>query len=99
MPTINMSTVSSASDFLNAPNTSTGGYFWVSILFMITVVSMISMIGFGIEVAMLVSLFISIILGTLLVYAGLMSMTWLGAMVAFELIIVIYVIIMNPRNN
>ena len=92
-------TVNTAADFLNLPNQSTGGYFWLGILFMIVVVAMISMIGFGVEVALLVSLFIGIILGTFMVYMGIMSMTWLGVMIAAELILVIYVIVMNPRNN
>ena len=96
---INVTDVTTASDYLNLPNQSTGGIFWAGILFMIVIVSMISMIGFGIEVAMLVSLFIGIILGTFLVYMGVMNMTWLGALVAAELILIIYVVIMNPRNN
>ena len=99
MPTINFSNVSTASDFLNLPNQSTGGLFWAGILLMIIIVAMISMIGFGIEVALLVSLFIGILLGVFLMYAGLVSGVWVGAMVALELAIIIYVIIMNPRNN
>jgi len=99
MAPINFSNVTTAADYLNLPNNSTGGWFWAGMLFMLVIVSMISMIGFGIEVALLVSLFLGIILGTFLVYAGLMSMTWLGAMIAAELALIIYVIVMNPRNN
>jgi hypothetical protein len=96
---IDMTNATTASGFLNLPNQTTGGNFWAGILLMIICVMVISMIGFGIEVSLLVSLFIGIIIGTFLVYLGLMSMTWLGVMIALELGLIIYVVVMNPRNN
>ena len=63
MTAVNWTNVSTASQFLATANTNTGGYFWAVILYMVVIVITIAMLNFGLEVAVLASVFIGIIAG------------------------------------
>lgn len=99
MTIINWSNVTTAGDFLAAANTATGGYFWTGVLYMFVIILIMALIPFGMEIAILASLFIGIIAGIMLLYLGLISKLWLGILIACELFAIIYVVIMSPRNQ
>ena len=96
---VNWTNITNPAQFLATPNTNTGGYFWTTMLFTLVIILTLSFIQFGIEIALLVALFIGILAGIFLFYLGLVSVTWLGMLVGFELFLVIYVIAMNSKNN
>jgi len=72
----NWSTVIDPATFLQVANDSTGGWFWVSMLFMIVAVLLISLLPFGFEAAVLAAAFAGFMLGILLAYLGLAGWTW-----------------------
>ena len=96
---VNWENITTPSDMLQIANTNTSGYFWRIILYLITLVLMLAMINFGIEVSLLVSVMIGIILGIILLYMGLISAGALGFLVAIELFAVIYLLITSSKNQ
>ena len=99
MPYTNWSNVNNATAFLQTANTNTSGYFWPSILYMVVALLFFAMLNFGFEAAALVSLFIGIIIGTLLVYMDLVSMLSLGVLVGAELFLFIYLMFSSSKNQ
>lgn len=99
MSRVDWTNVTTPSNLLAVPNSSTGGWFWTTMLYTAVIIMIMSFIQFGLEVALLVSLFIGILLGMFLFYLGLISGTWLGVLVASELFVVIYVIAMSYKNQ
>ena len=73
----NWSSVNNISGMMQVANTESGGYFWVSMLFMIWAILLISMMGFGIEVALLGASFAAVMIGFIMVYMGLVGWSWL----------------------
>jgi len=73
----NFSAVNNLTGFMNIANENTGGYFWMGILFTFMCVIFMSLIGFGVEIALLAASFVGLLAGILLVYMGLVSVTWL----------------------
>ena len=76
MAVTNWTNVTTPEAFLQIANSTTGGWFWTSILAMIAIVLMISMLPFGFEAAILASAFAAFMLGMLLAYLGLVAWTW-----------------------
>ena len=72
----NWSNVTNAGDFLRIPNTNTGGWFWVSVLWMIFAIMLISMLPFGFTAAILAASFGCLVIGMILVYMNLVSWVW-----------------------
>jgi len=99
MVSVNWSSVITPSDFLQTANTTSGGWFWTAVLYMVVIVLTMSMIQFGLEIAIMSALFIGIIAGIMLVYMNLMSMTWLGVLIGAELFIIIYNIVTSNKNQ
>jgi len=95
----NWENITTPNDMLQIANTNTGGYFWRIILYTIVIVLTMSMIQFGVEVALLVSLMIGIIIGILLLYMGLISGGALGLLVGIELFLIIYLLITSAKNQ
>ncbi len=72
----NWSNVTNPETFLQIANTNTGGWFWVSMLFMIATVLLISLLPFGFEAALLAAAFAGLMLGLPLAYMGLVGWSW-----------------------
>jgi len=72
----NWTNVSDFGGMLSIANDNTGGYFWVSMVAMIFIVSFFSMIGFGFEVALMSSAFAGLIIGILFAYMDLVAWSW-----------------------
>jgi len=85
----NWTNVTTPESFLQIANNNTGGWFWVSMLAMITIVLVISLLPFGFEAAILASAFAGLMLGMILAYLGLVGWTWVvmyaGVIVAMML--------------
>jgi len=73
----NFTAVNNLTGFMNIANENTGGYFWMGILFMFMSIIFMSLIGFGVEIALLAASFVGLLAGILLVYMGLVSISWL----------------------
>ena len=94
----NWTNVTDLNSMLVMANNNTGGYFWAGILFMIFVVMTITMMGMGIEVAILSSAFVGFILGIILVYMGLVSWTYLAGFVGIILVLIIWISYARSRD-
>jgi len=72
----NWSNVTSPETFLQIANDNTGGWFWVSMLSMVTIILLISMLPFGFEAALLGAAFAGLMLGIVMAYLHLVAWTW-----------------------
>lgn len=94
----NWSNVSSLSDVLTLVNTNTSNWGWVGILYTFWFILLITLIGFGWEVALLTSAFICIIAGLILSYMGLVGWTWVLFFVGIDLVMFAYSIWSSERH-
>lgn len=92
MTSINWSSITDLGQLPAAANTSSGGTFWVGMLYMIWIVLMIMLSFYGFEVAITVSAFLGLILGLLLVYTGLIAFKWVLTFVGILLFMFLYII-------
>jgi|19_taG_2_1085344.scaffolds.fasta_scaffold18870_3 hypothetical protein len=97
MAAINWSNITDFAQIPGAANTATSGSFWSSTFYMLWVILIMLLVGYGFEVAIVVSSFIMMILGTLLVYAGLMAWEHLVSVVALLLFMFLYIIWSSPK--
>ena len=88
---INWSNVSSMADLPGTANVATGGGFWLAMLYMIWIILLLVMIVYGFETSILVSSFLSLIIGLMLVYANLIAWEWLMPFVAIIIITFLYI--------
>jgi hypothetical protein len=65
--------------------------FWTAMLYMIFIILVILTIFYGLETSLLISSFLCMILGIFLVYAGLMSWTYLMVFPAIILFMFMYI--------
>ena len=79
-------------ELLAIPNATTGGFFWVGMLFMEVIVIMISFLGFGFEVAIMTASFVGLISGLFLLYLGLISWSWLLFFLGMILFMIFYMV-------
>jgi len=84
-------------DLLAIPNATTGGLFWVGMLFMMWGIIIMSMIAFGFEVAILTASFVMLIAGLFLVYLELVTWTWLMTFLGIILFMMFYMIWQKNR--
>jgi hypothetical protein len=89
---INWSNVTDFGDLPSQANNATNGTFWPGMLYMVFVILFLILIGYGFEVAILVSSFIAMILALLLVYSGLVAWTHVLAFVGIILFVFLYII-------
>ena len=87
-----------ATEFLQSANSASGGKFWVSMLYMIVGILFLTFLNFGLEAALMVSLFIGIIVGTILLYLQLINILALGILVGSLLFLFIYLMFASPKN-
>jgi len=93
----NWSNVTTPETFLQIDNTNTGGWFWVSMLFMISAVLLISLIPFGFYAAVLAAAFAGLMLGIPLAYLGLVGWSWV--VMYAGVIIALMLWIMYSKND
>jgi hypothetical protein len=93
----NWTSITSLSGMLTQANTNTGGYFWAGMLFLFFVVTMVTMLGFGLEVAVFASAFTAFLVGLILVYMGLVSWTYVAGL--FGIILALIIWISYARNK
>lgn len=98
MVNVNWSNVSNFSGMASVPNTTTEGWFFTVILYMVYIIAIIIQIGFGLETAILTSSFLGIILSMLLAYAGLVSWWVVGSFVGAELFTFLYIYWSSNRD-
>lgn len=92
MATINWSNVTDFGQVPAAANTASGGSFWVGMLYMVWIILLMLMVGYGFEVAMIVSSFVALIIGLLLVYSGLVAWQWILTFVGILVFMFLYII-------
>ena len=83
---------------LEVPNQHTP-YFWLGMLAMIFFVLTMSFLGFGFITAVLTSSFITLILGIMLVYMGLVSWSWLMTFLGIILFLMFYITWQTRKND
>jgi len=76
---------------LRVPNQHTSNYFWLGMLVIICFVLTISFLGFGLTTALMTAAFITLILGMMMVYMGLVSWSWLMIFLGVILFIMFYI--------
>ena len=84
-------------DLLAIPNATTGGFFWIGMLFMMWGIIVMAMLAFGFEVAMITASFIMLIAGLFLVYLELVSWTWLMTFLGIILFMIFYMVWQKNR--
>lgn len=92
MVAVNWSNMTDLSELPQAANTASGGSFWVGVFYMLWIILIFLFVGFGFEVAIVVSSFITMILGLLFVYAGLIAWQHLVTVVGVLLFMFLYII-------
>lgn len=92
MATINWSNITDLGQVPQAANTASSGSFWVDMLYMMWVILILLTIGYGFEVAILVSSFAMLILAILMVYGGLIAWQWALTFVGVLLFMFLYII-------
>lgn len=76
MTAINWSEVGNLTGVLQSANTSTGGSFWIGILFLVFIVLLMVLLAWGLLPALLSASFVGLVLGILMTYAQLISWTY-----------------------
>ena len=84
-------------ELLAIPNATTGGFFWVGMLFMMWGIIVMAMLAFGFEVAMLTASFVMLIAGLFLVYLKLVSWKWLMTFLGIILFMIFYMVWQKNR--
>ena len=85
-------------DILALPNQSIS-YFWLGMLVMIFAVLTMVFLSYGFEVAIITSAFITLMLGMMLVYMGLVTWQWLMMFLGIILFIMFYITWNNKRER
>ena len=88
---INWTNITDLNQLPAAANTTTSGSFWTAMLYMIWVVLLLVSLSWGFETALIISSFISLVLGLLLVYAGLVAWQWVLTFIAIMIFAFIYI--------
>jgi len=84
-------------DLLAIPNATTGGFFWIGMLFMMWGIIVMALLNFGFEAAMLTASFVILIAGLFLVYLELVSWTWLMTFLGIILFMIFYMVWQKNR--
>ena len=97
--TVNFTNMTSPLELLAGANENTGGFFWATMWYTGIAIMIMSLLPFGIEAALLVSLFFGMITGMLLVYMGLLSGINLGIIIASLIVFAIYFMYSSNKNQ
>ncbi len=94
---VNWTNVTDLGQLPAAANTATSGYFWSGMLYMLWIIIIMVLIGYGFETAILVASFLMLILAFFLTYAGLVS--WLVVVQFIGIIFFMYLYILWSARN
>lgn len=86
---------SNVTDFGQLPieaNNVSNGAFWPGMFYMMWVILILMFIGYGAEIALVVSSFVMLVLGLLMVYGNLMAFSHLLTIIAILLFYFLYII-------
>jgi len=97
MSSTNWSSIISPETFLQIANDNSGGWFWASMLFMITSVLLISLLPFGFEAAVLAAAFAGFMIGIPMAYLGLVM--WEYILIYVGIIVLMILWIMYSQKN
>ena len=92
MSVINFTNITQADQLLGIANTTTGGSYWVAVLFMIFIVLLILFMSQGWEVAILGSSFICLIIGLFLTYMELIAFKWVLFFIGMLIFFFMYIV-------
>lgn len=92
MANINWSNITDLGQVPAAANTASSGSFWVGMLYMMWVILLMLTLTFGFEVAILTSSFVMLVVGILMVYAGLIAWQWVLTFVGILIFMFLYII-------
>lgn len=95
---INWTNVTTVKDFLVIPETATGGYFFGSMLLLISLVTFLALQGAGWGIALMVAAFVGMSTSIGLVYMGVIGPMWTLIFVGI-LILTIIVLFSTDRKN
>ena len=93
---INWTNVTDAGSFANIPNQTTNGYFWVSMLWMIYIILLISMLPMGFTAAILGSAFSCLMIGIVMVYLGIAN--WVHVVMFAGILVAMFIWIMYDQR-
>jgi len=96
---INWSNVTNFGQIPSLANDASNGTFWAGMLYMCWIIMILIMIGYGFEVALLVSSFIGLIIALLLVYSGLIAWYHIVTFVGIILFMFLYIIWSGSKKN
>lgn len=88
----NFTGITGIGGFMEIANENTAGYFWVGMLFTFMCIIFMSLIGFGVEIALLAAVFVGLMAGILLLYMGLVGWSWIAMIVAVLLATLLWII-------
>lgn len=93
---INWSEVIRPTDLMGLPNTNTGGWFWVGMLYMVWFILNAILMTFGVERAIITSSLISLIMAVILVYMDLIAWTYCLFFLGVLIFMFIYIMWAKP---
>lgn len=94
----NWTGINDMNGLLGAANTNSGGWFWLGMLFMAYVVMIVSMLGFGLETAVLASSFAALIIGLILVSLGLVAWTYVAGFIGVIVLLIFWITYTRPKQ-
>lgn len=90
MVNINWSNVTGIEQFPAQANVAYSG-FWSTMMFMVWIILILILIEYGFEIAILAASFVMLIIGLILVYAGLVAWQYLMVFVAVIILMFLYI--------
>lgn len=95
----NWTNVTNVGALLRVANDNTSGWFYTGILYMVSIIIIITLAPFGIEAGVLAGAFAGIAIGILLVYLGLVSITSVGVFVGIMFLWFLYLTYSNKYDQ
>lgn len=95
----NWTAINTVIGLLQTPMNNTSGYFYFGVLILVFFILLISLVGFGVEVAILSSAFVALVAGILLVYMELMAWWLLLPFFALILFMFLYIVWSSNRDS
>lgn len=95
---MNITNITDPTKFAQSANDGTGGTFWVATMYMLYVVLIGVMAGrFGFLRAVISASVITIIISLPLVFLDLINLLWLGPVIGFMLLVILYTAYLNRQ--
>jgi len=99
MSSVNWSNVTDLAQLPAQANNVSGGSFWTGMLYMMWIILIFMMIGYGFEVAIITASFLALILGIMLVYSGLVAWQWVLTFVGVLLSMFLYIMWSSSKRQ